>query len=131
MKPCLAIRIQRRRLGTTRSSAPDGRRARAPSNLGECMPGGVLVVGNSGNRRVHLFAEAARGAGFDVRVAPWIEVIARPEVLVDDATDEPRLVRIDAWGEDTEVERALLRRQRCERESDLASSSFPAPRTMP
>jgi hypothetical protein len=74
------------------------------------MPGGVLVVGNSGNRRVHLFAEAARGAGFDVRVAPWIEVIARPEVLVDDATDEPRLVRIDAWGEDTEVERALLRR---------------------
>jgi hypothetical protein len=74
------------------------------------MPRAVLVVGNPENRRVHLFADAARGAGFDVWVAPWIEVIARPDILVDGASDEPRVVRIDTWGEDTEVERALLRR---------------------
>ncbi|PRQ06178.1 STM4014 family protein [Enhygromyxa salina] len=68
----------------------------------------VLIIGNLDNRRVTGFVEALARAG---QPAPMLlshrELVADPGVLAA-VPDQPLAVRIDACGEDPEVERALL-----------------------
>lgn len=62
------------------------------------------VVGNPGNRRVSLFADAVRAAGLPgPRVVAWRDVLR--EQGADFAAEE--IVRIDSPGEDPEVDRLL------------------------
>ncbi|AGZ39014.1 STM4014 family protein [Actinoplanes friuliensis] len=63
----------------------------------------LTVVGNPGNRRVGLFAEAARAAGL-----PSPEVLAWRDVLLGAAPPPAgSVVRIESPGEDTEVDTLL------------------------
>jgi hypothetical protein len=67
-----------------------------------------LVVGNPENRRVALFEEALARCGLPPpQIVRWID-LARGEPVT--LPDEPAFVRIDSFGEDFEVERALLAR---------------------
>ncbi len=69
---------------------------------------GFLILGNPDNRRVSGFAEALRHAGQpDPIVISHRDAIRTPELLLT-IPDQPLLVRIDATGEDAEVERLLL-----------------------
>lgn len=62
------------------------------------------VVGNPGNRRVSLFADAVRAAGLSgPRPVPWADVLR--EGGADFDADE--IVRVDSPGEDPEVDRLL------------------------
>ncbi|WP_208783152.1 STM4014 family protein [Streptomyces griseorubiginosus] len=62
------------------------------------------VVGNPGNRRVSLFADAVRAAGLPgPRLVPWADVLR--EGGADFDADE--IVRVDSPGEDPEVDRLL------------------------
>ncbi len=62
------------------------------------------VVGNPGNRRVTLFADAVRAAGLPgPRVVPWTDVLRRGGARF--APGE--IVRVDSPGEDPEVDRML------------------------
>lgn len=63
----------------------------------------LAVVGNPANRRVTLFADAARAAGIaPPRVIPWLDV------LRGEAAFEPgETVRVDSPGEDADVARLL------------------------
>lgn len=62
------------------------------------------VVGNPGNRRVSLFADAVRAAGLSgPRLVPWADVLR--EGGADFDADE--IVRVDSPGEDPEVDRLL------------------------
>ncbi|MFF1546725.1 STM4014 family protein [Streptomyces sp. NPDC058291] len=62
------------------------------------------VVGNPGNRRVGLFADAVRAAGLPApRLVPWTDVLRRGGA--DFAADET--VRIDSPGENREADRIL------------------------
>lgn len=72
-------------------------------------PRDFLVIGNPENRRVTLFSAAAQQLGFRAQVVPWLEVLRDSRCLLQLARG-PRLVRVESWGEDLEVERALLRR---------------------
>lgn len=64
----------------------------------------LSVVGNPDNRRVHLFAAAARRAGWPPpQIVPWRAVAAGAPVTFS-ARD---LVRIESPGEDAEVDRLL------------------------
>lgn len=64
----------------------------------------LAVVGNPENRRVTLFADAARAAGLPApRVVPWERVLR--EGGAGFAADET--VRLDSPGENTEVDRLL------------------------
>ncbi|MEV0062314.1 STM4014 family protein [Nocardia sp. NPDC050718] len=64
-----------------------------------------MVVGNAENRRVRLFTEAARAAGFPApRVVEWLSVLT--EGCHEFADDE--IVRLDSPGENMAVD-ALLR----------------------
>jgi hypothetical protein len=64
----------------------------------------LAVVGNPGNRRVTLFAQAVRAAGLPgPRVVPWLDVLR--EGGADFAADE--IVRLDSPGEDPEADRLL------------------------
>lgn len=73
------------------------------------------VVGNPGDRRVALFADAVRAAGLPApRVLPWSEVLrhgaspASPASLARFAAFQPgETVRIDSPGEDAAVDRHL------------------------
>lgn len=64
----------------------------------------LAVVGNPGNRRVGLFAAAVRRAGLPApRVLSWLEILTS-----DPEPFKPySLVRIEAAGEDEEVDRIL------------------------
>ncbi|KIG13885.1 hypothetical protein DB30_07438 [Enhygromyxa salina] len=67
-----------------------------------------LIIGNLDNRRVTGFVEAlARGGHPAPLLLSHRELIADPSVLAR-VPDQPLSVRIDACGEDPEVERALL-----------------------
>jgi hypothetical protein len=69
-----------------------------------------LIIGNPRNRRVALFTEALAEQGFPApHVVPWLEVLRTPGTLAR-LDRGPRLVRLDSFGEDFEVERELLRR---------------------
>jgi hypothetical protein len=68
-----------------------------------------LVIGNPDNRRVKQFAAAAHGLGASVAIESWRDVIADARCLID-RQERSFWVRVESWGEDTEVERALLRR---------------------
>ncbi|RKH09054.1 hypothetical protein D7V97_17755 [Corallococcus sp. CA053C] len=69
-----------------------------------------LLIGNPGNRRVTLFQEALIRAGLPpAHVVSWETVARTPDVLLE-LPDTEHCVRIDAAGEDAEVERALLKR---------------------
>ncbi|RKH55446.1 STM4014 family protein [Corallococcus llansteffanensis] len=69
-----------------------------------------LLIGNPGNRRVTLFQEALVRAGLPpAHVVSWETVARAPDVLLE-LPDTERCVRIDAAGEDAEVERAFLKR---------------------
>lgn len=69
-----------------------------------------LIIGNPENRRVGLFTEALSEHGLPPpEVVPWREVVRSPSVLKA-VSKGPRVVRIDSYGEDFEVERELLRR---------------------
>ncbi|MFF5160184.1 STM4014 family protein [Streptomyces sp. NPDC000348] len=79
----------------SRSGSEPGR-AGAPVRL--------AVVGNPGNRRTTLFADAARAAGLPApRVVPWARVLR--EGGADFAADET--VRLDSPGGDPDVDRLL------------------------
>ncbi|MCY1032099.1 STM4014 family protein [Corallococcus sp. BB11-1] len=70
-----------------------------------------LIIGNPGNRRVTLFQEALHHAGLPpALVVSWETVAREPDALLELPDSEERIVRIDAAGEDTAVERALLKR---------------------
>ncbi|NUR57315.1 MAG: STM4014 family protein [Catenulispora sp.] len=61
------------------------------------------VVGNPGNRRVTLFADAVRAAGLaEPRVVPWLAVLRG-----DYDFEACEVVRVDSPGEDAEVTRLL------------------------
>ncbi len=63
------------------------------------------VVGTPGDRRVTMFAEAARRRGLpDPTVLPWTAVLSGGEIRLEPGT----LVRVDSPGEDAEAD-ALLR----------------------
>ncbi|BBA95629.1 hypothetical protein RVR_560 [Actinacidiphila reveromycinica] len=64
----------------------------------------LAVVGNPGNRRVTLFADAVRAAGL-----PAPRVVAWRDVLRDGGADfdAREVVRLDSPGEDDEVDRRL------------------------
>ena len=64
----------------------------------------LAVVGNPGNRRVGLFAAAVRRAGLPApRVLSWLELLtSHPEPF-----ENHSLVRVEAAGEDEEVDRIL------------------------
>ncbi|WP_107486008.1 STM4014 family protein [Streptomyces sp. 13-12-16] len=69
-----------------------------------CAPVRLAVVGNPGNRRTALFADAARAAGLPApRVVPWERVLR--EGGADFAADET--VRLDSPGENPDVDRLL------------------------
>jgi hypothetical protein len=69
-----------------------------------------LLLGNPENRRVTGFAAALRERGEpEPIVLSHREILAEPERLLE-ILDEPLLVRMDATGEDDEVERLLLER---------------------
>jgi glutathione synthase/RimK-type ligase-like ATP-grasp enzyme len=72
-----------------------------------------VVVGNPENRRVGLFQEALAEEGLPpARVVAWRELLARGAEAAFAGAGAPgeALVRIDSFGEDLAVERALLRR---------------------
>ena len=64
----------------------------------------LAIVGNPGNRRVGLFAAAVRRAGLPApRVLSWLELLtSHPEPF-----ENHSLVRVEAAGEDEEVDRIL------------------------
>lgn len=67
------------------------------------VPLRFVVVGNPGNRRVKLFAEAVRAEGLvEPRVVSWLDVL-RGEACFGSG----ELVRVDSPGEDAEVSRLL------------------------
>ena len=67
------------------------------------IPARFAVVGNPGNRRVALFAAAARAEGLaEPRVVPWLDVLRG-----DFAFEAGEMVRVDSPGEDAEVARVL------------------------
>jgi hypothetical protein len=69
-----------------------------------------VIVGNPENRRVALFQEALAKRGRPAaRVVRWLD-LARGEDALAAVPREPALVRIDSFGEDFEVSKALLRR---------------------
>lgn len=69
-----------------------------------------LILGNPQNRRVGLFAEALAEAGQPApEVVSWLDSLRDPRVLENVGQGE-RLLRIDSYGENFEVERELLRR---------------------
>lgn len=69
-----------------------------------------LLLGNPENRRVGLFQEAlARQSQPPAEVIAWRDFLDDPAVL-ERASDEPRYLRIDSFGENPEVERQLLLR---------------------
>lgn len=71
---------------------------------------GFLVIGNPENRRVGLFQRALAQAGLPpARVVAWREVLGDIRALAD-LPDGPLYVRMDSPGEDSEVERMLLKR---------------------
>jgi hypothetical protein len=72
-------------------------------------PRDFLVIGNPENRRVTLFTAAAEQLGSRARVVPWLDVIRDPSCL-QRLPQERRWVRIESWGENVDVERALLLR---------------------
>lgn len=76
-----------------------------------------LILGNPDNRRVTGFVEALRQRGQpEPIVLGHREVLREPESLLA-ITDQPLLVRIDANGEDPEVEALLLERGFADAES--------------
>ncbi|AKQ67209.1 hypothetical protein A176_004121 [Myxococcus hansupus] len=69
-----------------------------------------ILIGNAENRRVTLFQEALARQGLPpAHVVPWRELLESPGLLAD-LPDTEALVRIDATGENWDVEKALLRR---------------------
>lgn len=67
-----------------------------------------LVIGNIENRRVQMFCQALRHLGQPAPgLLPHADLIRDPARLLG-LPDEPLLVRIDAAGENSEVEEALL-----------------------
>lgn len=69
-----------------------------------------VVVGNPENRRVTMWQDALARRGLPpARVVRWLD-LARGEDALSRVPSEPALVRIDSFGEDFEVTRALLQR---------------------
>jgi glutathione synthase/RimK-type ligase-like ATP-grasp enzyme len=69
----------------------------------------VIVVGNPENRRVAMFQGALAAQGLPpARVVAWLDLV-EPGAPARLLAGEP-LIRIDSFGENDEVERALLRR---------------------
>lgn len=68
----------------------------------------LLVIGQPQSLRVRSFLEAARARGHpEPCVLSHCELLFHPERLLELDTS-PRLVRIESWGEDAMVQRALL-----------------------
>jgi hypothetical protein len=68
----------------------------------------ILHIGNPENRRVTLFAAALQESGLPAAtVFSWEELARAPERLLE-LDERPRLVRLDAAGENFEVERLFL-----------------------
>jgi hypothetical protein len=69
------------------------------------------ILGNPSSRRVTSFTRAAHGAGLDdPLVVSWLDLADDAERALAGLPDAPLWVRIESFGEDFEVERALLRR---------------------
>ncbi len=74
-----------------------------------------VIIGNPANRRVTMFQAALAAQGQPpAHVIAWTEVIGSGVRVLDDVpgarTGAPAIVRIDAAGEDHDVERALIAR---------------------
>lgn len=70
-----------------------------------------VIVGNPENRRVTLFQDALARQGLaPARIVRWLDVATRGsgEDVLAAIPREPAIVRIDSFGEDFDVERALL-----------------------
>ena len=85
-----------------------------------------VVVGNPGHRRVTLFEEAlAKQGGRIERVIAWEAIAETPGAAAAAIAEVPHgaIVRIDSWGENDAVERALIRRgERANRVEGLATA---------
>lgn len=67
-----------------------------------------IILGNPENRRVTLFQEALVSLGHrPAHVVSWLEFLRDPAALADVPIDEA-VVRIESFGENFEVEKALL-----------------------
>jgi hypothetical protein len=70
-----------------------------------------MILGNPGSTRVAHFANALVAAGRPApRLVAWLDLLREGPALLDAFGDEPLLWRIDSFGQDFEVEKALLRR---------------------
>lgn len=70
-----------------------------------------VIIGNPANRRVTMFQAALVAQGQSpAHVIPWTEVIATGARALDGIAAARAVVRIDAAGEDHDVERALISR---------------------
>lgn len=65
------------------------------------------MIGHPAHRRVTGFREAAEAAGFSTTVLSHRELLDAPERLLE-LDETPRILRIDSFGEDVDVERELL-----------------------
>ena len=89
-----------------------------------------VILGNPENRRLTLFQAALRSEGFaPARVVPWLELLEDPKAL--ERVDLAQCwFRIDAAGENFEVERALLtlgaRKAKAAKVSTVSASAIAA-----
>jgi hypothetical protein len=70
-----------------------------------------VIIGNPANRRVTMFQAALAAQGLPpAHLIAWTDVIATGARVLDELANAPAIVRIDAAGEDDDVERALIAR---------------------
>jgi hypothetical protein len=71
----------------------------------------IVLIGNPEHPRVARFCQAARAAGLAApHVIPWLTLCERGGAALDALDVEHAFVRVDSFGEDSDVTRALLRR---------------------
>jgi hypothetical protein len=70
-----------------------------------------VLIGNPSSRRVAHFANAVVSGGCPPpRLISWLDLARQGPALLESLPDGPLLLRMDSFGEDFEVERALLER---------------------
>jgi hypothetical protein len=70
-----------------------------------------VLLGNPGSRRIAHFTNAIVTSGHPPpRVVAWLDLLQRGPAVLEALPDEQCVFRVESFGEDFEVERALLRR---------------------